>query len=96
MPQQRMQHSTPQYADPVLRGSSPVSSLSSNPGEDLTTKYEDEMSPEEFNERMEQDIGLGHISEKERLANQSPLIRVPNHYYDPRKWPILLTHNKLN
>lgn len=77
-------HQNPAYAEPVLRASSPSSSFSTTNGADQSMTSEDELSDAEFHAKMEQDIGLGQISLQERLANEGPLIRVPNHYYDHR------------
>lgn len=78
------------YADPVIRHSSPASSESSRV-HDETTPFEAEMEQEEFNQRMEQDIGLGQeqVTERERIANESPLVKFPTQYYDPSTYLFL-------
>lgn len=74
------------YGDPVIRGSSPSSSISSVNLNDQTSAFDDSLTAAEFHSKMEQEIGLNNrvlMREKELLAELGPLLRSPPGYSDP-------------
>jgi hypothetical protein len=81
----------PSYTDPVLNVPSPVTSDVDPDASNVSVLDElENLSEAEFRRVMEEDLfGLGGLScrqleiEKERA--ESPLIKVPNIYYDPGK-----------
>lgn len=73
------QHNHPEYAQPVLRGASPASSVGTSYGLDQTSfsDCEDQLSQVAFERKCEEEIGLGFPSFEEVTANMTPFLERP-------------------
>lgn len=76
-PNQHTQHVHPgdlPYATPVLRTASPSGSINTEYGPDETSISDQDLSPEEFDRKVQKQLGLHEQREQEFRAQASPLL----------------------
>ncbi|EIN12970.1 hypothetical protein PUNSTDRAFT_131200 [Punctularia strigosozonata HHB-11173 SS5] len=82
-------HTDPGYAPPLVNPPSPAPSVTSVYGEDETDPADALLSPEEFDKKVREQIGLGQPSDQEMHANRLVMLPKPN---NPQEEQMLFEH----
>ncbi|KAI0310137.1 hypothetical protein OF83DRAFT_912372 [Amylostereum chailletii] len=75
-PTHQVHHGDLPYSNPVLRSASPSGSINTEYGPDETSKSDSELSPDEFQRKIEQQLRI-HYPREEEVSAEAKALRLP-------------------